>query len=264
MRNFRHASRDYGDMRRHGSGWDDRKVEALLAGRGEPQDADLLSALQDLQQLSMHAAPAPSAALTAVLDGAASAVPAVVVGVRRSMDRRSGLRAVAVVSALGLGMATWGTAANALPAPVQRTVASVLNSLTPFDFPEPADELEQPVVPATTPGTTDSVNESDDVVPVPTKSSGPDDSTDDDSGDNSGSDSDGDAVDGGETDSDTEGPNEAPDSSGSNSGPGSGTDSDADEPEPSPTPSESSSSGSGSGDDAAPEPDADSDSDESP
>jgi hypothetical protein len=126
---------------------DDRSAEALLSGRavdGEPELTAFIAALS-----AQAVAAPPSVALATLLaDGfvpdAATAPLAVPhsprVGVRRWALQAS-LGAAACV-ALGIG-----AAANDLPAPVQRTVADVVEALTPLTVPRPAQEP----TPATTP-----------------------------------------------------------------------------------------------------------------
>jgi hypothetical protein len=162
MRNLHPSHNDDPSMRAPASRYNDRKVEALLAGHGEPDDADLLTALHGLRRLSSSPAPEPSSALAAVLSGAAP-LPLVAAPPLRSGSASGGrqrLRTAAFLVVAGLGATTAGAAANALPAPAQRATAKVLNTVTPFHFPSPHAASGRPVAPpttapATTPGPAD-------------------------------------------------------------------------------------------------------------
>lgn len=159
MRNPGRPRNDDQDMRATSNSWSDRQVEALLAGRGEPSDADLLNVLQGLRQIAAAPAPEPSSALAAVLSGASplpasgAAVPQLPQPSRPHPWRRGRTGAVALVAAFGL--TTAGAAANALPAPAQRAAARVLNTVTPFHFPAPADHA-RPLAPTPGPSATPS------------------------------------------------------------------------------------------------------------
>ena len=126
----------------------DRRNEALLAGHGEPGDAALQQVLVDVRLLGAGPVPQPSAALTALLTGA-TPLPTPEVGLSRPAggrhrSRRSPLRAVVLSVLVGFSVLTASAAANALPREAQRTVAHVLNILTPFHFPSPPQQLPTP------------------------------------------------------------------------------------------------------------------------
>ena len=138
MRNTDRGADDDGGMRGRPNRWDDRQVSALIRGRAEPADADLVDLVDGLRLFAAGDPPTPSPALAAMLDGAIAAPltarrPA---ATPRPIRRRS-LRAAVLALCAGVGFATAGTAANALPVGAQRTAASVLNTLTPFHFPMP-------------------------------------------------------------------------------------------------------------------------------
>ena len=139
MRNTDRGADDDGGMRGRPNGWDDRQVTALMRGRAEPADADLVDLVDGLRLFSAGGPPTPSPALAAMLDGAITApLAARRPDVTPGPKRRRGLRALVLVLSAGVGFATAGAAANALPGGAQRTAASVLNTLTPFHFPMPA------------------------------------------------------------------------------------------------------------------------------
>ncbi len=142
-RNTRGTRDDYWFMRHQRKLWDDRTVEALLRVRNtnslsEPaaKDQALLDTLAALRSFAHETPPTPSAALAAVMGGAVALNPsdAPAILVRKAPARRR-LRIAVVLCTAGLSLGTLATAANALPSGFQRTAASVLNALTPFEFP---------------------------------------------------------------------------------------------------------------------------------
>ena len=139
MRNTDRGVDDDGGMRGRPNGWDDRQVTALIRGRAESADADLVDLMGGLRLFTAGAPPTPSPALAAMLDGAITApLTARRLDATPGPNRRRSLRAVVLVLSAGVSFATAGAAANALPGGAQRTAASVLNTLTPFHFPMPA------------------------------------------------------------------------------------------------------------------------------
>lgn len=142
---------DDGHMKADAPRWSDRQVEALVAGRGEASDADLVANLRELRQMSAGPVPEPSSALTAVLTGL---VPLPLPPARVALPRTSRVRSTrhrlrigAVAFVAALGVTTVAAAANALPVPAQRAAAHVLNMVTPFHFPAPQDPL-RPATPS--------------------------------------------------------------------------------------------------------------------
>ena len=139
MRNTDRGADDDGGMRGRPNRWDDRQVSALIRGRAEPADADLVDLVDGLRLFAAGDPPTPSLALAALLDGAIAApVTARRPAATPHPNRRRSLRAAVLALSAGIGFATAGAAANALPGGAQRTAASVLNTLTPFHFPMPA------------------------------------------------------------------------------------------------------------------------------
>ena len=146
MRNTDPSHSDDGDM----SSEQDRQAEALLrAARSSPGADPVLRALHDLSVLGRAAAPTPGPELAALLDGT-TPLPAPAVAPARRRRLRS-LSVLSTVTVLVGGATTAATAAQALPDPVQRAAATVLNSVTPFHFPTPQQE---PADPAPTPSGT--------------------------------------------------------------------------------------------------------------
>lgn len=139
MRNTDRGADDDGGMTGRPKRWDDRQVSALLRGRAEPADADLVDLVEGLRLFAAGDSPTPSPALAAMLDGAIAAPLTArrLAATPRPIRRRS-LRAAVLALSAGISFATAGAAANALPGGAQRTAASVLNTLTPFHFPMPA------------------------------------------------------------------------------------------------------------------------------
>ena len=133
MRNLHRPSDDYLGMTPDGATAQDRRVEALLTGHGEPADAPVLRALTDLRLFSAGPAPHPSVALTALLTGATPRPGArpllVTAGAHRRRSARHPLRAVALSIVAGLSVLTASAAANALPPDAQRTIANFLNTI---------------------------------------------------------------------------------------------------------------------------------------
>lgn len=150
MRNVDRPHDDDRDVTVPTGSWTDRQVDALLDGRGEPADADLMALIADLRRFRNAPAPTPSPALQALLDGSAmlpvsAAMPAGYETSRR--HHRIRLRATVLVLTASLGLVTAGAAANALPRGAQRTAARILNTLTPFHFPTPPTSPRSPASP---------------------------------------------------------------------------------------------------------------------
>ena len=148
MRNLRRPRGDYPGMTPRGASGQDRRIEALLTGHGAPTDTALLGVLADLHLLGAGPAPQPSAALNALLSGVTplpthQAEPARATTGRQRSKRRP-LRAVVLSVVVGLSVLTVGAAANALPPDVQRTVAHLLDTVTPFHFPSPPPRPHPP------------------------------------------------------------------------------------------------------------------------
>lgn len=117
---------------------DDRKVEALLAGRDVPGEQGLAAALRLIRSTVALEAPAPSAALVAVLqDGLALPGPAGLPSRARRGAQAGGV-AAAVMAALALTVGA--AAADVLPAPLQTKVADIVGRLTPIDLPRRAGD----------------------------------------------------------------------------------------------------------------------------
>jgi hypothetical protein len=148
---------------------DDDTIDAIVSGRdpGRADVAMLVAFVEDARSLTRRAVPAPSAPLAAILaDGLStekSGVPAravsnvpgpanQVAGVPKWRKTRlavaqllSGL-SVGAKAALGVGVAaaavTGAGAAGALPGPAQHVVAAAVNRVTPFEFPDDADNAD--------------------------------------------------------------------------------------------------------------------------
>lgn len=144
MRNLRRGRDDHRDMPLRSSSWNDRQVDAFLAGHGSGLDAPLAAAITELRALATASPPKPSAALTALLD-AVTPVPLITAAptpVRRA--RRRGRRSAVLAIVAAALVTTAGTAANALPGVAQRASASFLNAVTPFHFPTSGGDAPTP------------------------------------------------------------------------------------------------------------------------
>ena len=98
---------------------------------GEFADPTLAPLLTELRGLATAPAPAIGADLEAVLAGAAP------IGAARARRRATTALVVGLVSTGVLAGGISAAAADALPTPVQRVVARVVNSITPFEIPHP-------------------------------------------------------------------------------------------------------------------------------
>lgn len=107
----------------------DRGDGDLGAALEEPAFSGLLTELRDI---AAGPAPAIGPDLAAVLAGAVPLAP--------TRARRSMTASAVVIGLVSTGVLAGGisaAAANELPAPVQRVVARVVNSITPFELPHP-------------------------------------------------------------------------------------------------------------------------------
>lgn len=130
---------------------DDRSAQALLSGRAVDSEPDLTAFVAALR--AEAGAAEPSAALAELLANGfvpdTTAAPIVLpprpsTGVRRwALQVSLGAAACVAVSL--------GAAANDLPAPVQTTVADVVEALTPLNVPRPAHHPSTPVIPTPQP-----------------------------------------------------------------------------------------------------------------
>lgn len=123
------------DITRRGSALSDSDVEALLAGRAVPAHPDLQDLIALMRTAAAVPAPAPSAALDAVLATGFDPLPVGPDVEPRRWRRRAGGMTLAVVAAMTVTGAA--AAANALPATVQSVVADAVEAVTPFDVPRP-------------------------------------------------------------------------------------------------------------------------------
>lgn len=115
----------------------DRDADALVRGRVVAGEEGLSSFVSDVQSLTGDAAPAPSAALAAMLDGGLVPDLTAIPSLPPAPRRRWWL--VPVPLAVVLVGATMGAAgANALPGPAQRVVSDTVSSITPIHLPKPA------------------------------------------------------------------------------------------------------------------------------
>ena len=140
---------------------DENVADSLVSASTPPAGSDLRAVadvLDDLRATTSEPPGPPSAALAAVLrDGLPVASPAPVPGPDRRTVRPAGWRSWGrVVAPIGVGLTlTAGTltaaaAADLLPDAAQRVVATVVNTITPLDLPEPgrgdpAPETSDPV-----------------------------------------------------------------------------------------------------------------------
>ncbi len=132
-------------MRRRRS-LDDRSADALLSGRAVDGEPVLTAFVADLTAQAV-AAP-PSAALAALLADGFVPDPTTVIAL--SPVPRTGVRRWALQVSLGAAACvavSVGAAANGLPAPLQTTVANVVEALTPLTVPRPADDDSPAITP---------------------------------------------------------------------------------------------------------------------
>jgi hypothetical protein len=108
---------------------DDAAADAALADPALSQLFDAIRAAGD------GPVPAIGGALAAVMAGAASLMAA---RNRRRTATRAGVVGLVAVGALGAGIGA--AAADELPRPVQRVVANVVGTLTPFQLPNPDEQ----------------------------------------------------------------------------------------------------------------------------
>lgn len=238
---------DHPGMRRK-SEFADREVEALL--RGSSAGPGLSDALSVLRLQGTLPAPAPTAALTTLLNEGFT--PSAITPARPSRRRLSiSLIAVGASSALLLT----ATGANALPASGQRAVAGVLNALTPFDFPLPNDDQPPALTPAPVPLKVPEAEPTDEPTEEPSaRATEPGDSGDPGESGREGDDqpvtsgAGGDSTSGeGSSNGDSSTTSDQSDTSGSGSGPSSPTPSDDGSSPDSPSLSDAGSGSSGSG-----------------
>lgn len=147
-------SGDNRDMKRRRT-LEDRSAQALLAGRPVAQEPELSAFVNDL--IAQAVPVEPNAALAAMLEAGlpVTASPTVTFPARPSRLRE----AVSWRGALPLQLSLAGAAclvftitaaSNDLPAPVQSTVADVVEALTPLTVPRPAAPAPAPVLTPTT------------------------------------------------------------------------------------------------------------------
>lgn len=132
--------------------FDDRSADALVAGRAVPGEPELSAFVVEL---GAQVAPvAPNAALMAMLDAGlpASSVPQTVVfpprpsRLAQAVSWRGALPLqLSLAAAAGL-VFTVTAASGDLPAPVQSTVADVVEALTPLTVPRPAAPAPVPTI----------------------------------------------------------------------------------------------------------------------
>ena len=157
---------------------DDRTADALLSGRaveGEPELSALVGQLRSLADLP---APAPSAALAAMLENGLdpasqaldAATPAPPMAYPAAVSWRTRTRALPLQLSLagtaGLALVLGAAAAGALPAPAQTAVADVVEAVTPLHLPRPAAHPAPDVVPTPT-GAPEAGNDQGDASPGP-------------------------------------------------------------------------------------------------
>lgn len=142
---------DHWHMRRRRS-VDDRSADALLSGRPVPGEPEL-SALVAAMRAQAVAAP-PSDALAALLAGGFVPDPsaAAVLPLRPSTGVRRWALQVSLTAAALVALSL-GAASNDLPAPVQTTVADVVEAITPLTVPRPAERPAPAVTPSQRPTT---------------------------------------------------------------------------------------------------------------
>ncbi|WP_439936583.1 hypothetical protein ACS3YM_11555 [Nocardia sp. N13] len=95
-------------------------------------DPALAGLLAELRAVADQPAPAAGAELTALLAGAAPITPA-----RARRSRTASAVVIGLVSSGVLAGGVGAAAADQLPAPVQRVVSRVVDTLTPFEVPHP-------------------------------------------------------------------------------------------------------------------------------
>lgn len=99
------------------------------------RDPELALVFKALRDAADGPAPVPSDALAAVLAGIAP--------ITKLRDRNTARASIVALVAAGVVAAGVGAAAaDQLPAPAQRAIASMVNHLTPFHLPEPRIERE--------------------------------------------------------------------------------------------------------------------------
>lgn len=120
----------------------DREVDALLRVNGAAA-GQLAAALTLLRGQGAGDPPAPTGALVALLRDGLVATPLPLI--TQPARPRRGLRATLVAVGAGGGLLLAATGANALPAAGQRAIAGLINEVTPFHFPMPAQPAQVPV-----------------------------------------------------------------------------------------------------------------------
>ena len=131
----------------------DADVDAVLDGRAPFAHADLGEIVELLRVSGTGIAPPPTSELAALL-AHGFAAPAFA----QPLSAPHGGRIVKALAALfAAAVTTLGAAtANALPAPVQSTVAGVVGALTPIELPRPQERADRNAVPGV-PGAGDQV-----------------------------------------------------------------------------------------------------------
>lgn len=123
------------DIRRD-RGLSEADADALLSGRAATGPGDLGEIIGLMRTASALAAPAPNAALSAVLNEGFDPLPVASAPAASRWGRWS-VR-VAAATAAGLSVTLGAATANALPAPVQTAVAHLVEVVTPLELPRPA------------------------------------------------------------------------------------------------------------------------------
>ena len=118
---------------------DDRTADALLSGRvvdGEPLLTEVIS---ELRSLASVPAPAPSTALTLLLEHGIQGAPVALAGPASVSWRRRFTRPIQVsLGAAGcVALFAGAAAANELPSRAQNAVADVVEAVTPLHVPRP-------------------------------------------------------------------------------------------------------------------------------
>jgi hypothetical protein len=135
--------------------FDDGAVDALLGGNASGGDAAALTSFVEDVRAAAGAVPTPSPALAAALAAGGISInddPPVAMWRKLQMKIQAFLAGLGVAGkvALGAGVAaaatTGAAAAGVLPEPVQHAVASAVNTVSPFEFPDPGSDGAKVVV----------------------------------------------------------------------------------------------------------------------
>ncbi len=216
---------------------DDRAAERLLSGHSVVDEPELTAFVADLLALSVEA-PAPSAALSAVLEHGIASTSAPAAAATAALPRRRFARVAvswprfALSGAAVFALVLAAASAGLLPRTAQNAVADVVGWVTPVELPHTEDEAPAPLPTQTSPeqeGTED--RESPEPAPSAdadgdgtsdVSTEGHDGTTSDDSTSNSGSGSDDSTSNSGSgSDDSTSNSGSGSDDSTSNSGSGS-------------------------------------------